>query len=76
MDKFNFDKLKNEPSILCNLKCKVNKLDIGKLFTTPVDLSKRSVVIKIDLIKKTKYNKLVEKLNKINATDTSDLNKN
>ena len=55
---------------------KVNKLDLGKLFTTRVELSKLSVVIKIDLIKETQYNKLVEKLNKINATDTSDLVKN
>ena len=73
MDRFNFDKLKNEPSGSCNLKYKVNKLDLGKLFTTRVDLSKLSVVIIIDLIKETQYNKLVEKLNKINATDTSDL---
>ena len=53
---------------LANLKTEVNKLDIGKLKTVPVDLSKLSNVVKNEVIKKTKYNKLV---NKVNNTDTS-----
>ena len=40
------DKLKNERSGLSSLKSKVNKLDIGKLETTPVDLSKLNDVVK------------------------------
>ena len=43
---YNIDKLKNEPSGLNSLKSKVNKLDTGKLETTPVDLSKLSNVVK------------------------------
>ena len=53
---------------LANLKTEVDKLDIGKLKTVPVDLSKLSNVVKNEVIKKTEYNKLV---NKVNNTDTS-----
>ena len=52
------------------MKSKVDKLDIGKLETTPVNLSK---VVRNDIIKKTKYNELVKKVNNIGTTDTSDL---
>ena len=52
------------------MKSKVDKLDIGKLETTPVNLSK---VVRNDIIKKTKYNELVKKVNNIATTDTSDL---
>ena len=53
---------------LANLKTEVDKLDIGKLKTVPVDLSKLSNVVKNEVIKKTEYNKLV---NKVNNIDTS-----
>ena len=53
---------------LANLKNEVDKLDIGKLKTVPVDLSKLSNVVKNEVIKKTEYNKLV---NKVNNIDTS-----
>ena len=53
---------------LANLKTEVDKLDIGKLKTEPVDLSKLSNVLKHEVIKKTEYNKLV---NKVNNIDTS-----
>ena len=53
---------------LANLKTEVVKLDTGKLKTIPVDLSKLSNVVKIEAIKKTEYNKLV---NKVNNIDTS-----
>ena len=53
---------------LANLKTEVDKLDIGKLVSVPVDLSKLSDVVKNDVIKKTDYDKLVTK---VNAVDTS-----
>ena len=53
---------------LANLKTEVDKLDINKLLPVPTDLSKLSNVVKNDVIKKTEYNKLV---NKVNNIDTS-----
>ena len=53
---------------LVKLKTEVDKLDIGKLKTVPVDLSNLYNVVKNEVIKKTEYNKLV---NKINNIDTS-----
>ena len=44
-----------------NLKSEVDKWDIGKLETTPVDLSKPSDVVENDVVENTK----------VNATDTS-----
>ena len=41
---------------LSNLKSKVNKLDIGKLETTLVDLSKLSNAVKNEVVKKNEYN--------------------
>ena len=38
MDRLDVDKSKNVPSGLGNLKSKIDKLDIDKLETTPVDL--------------------------------------
>ena len=55
------------------MKSKVDKLEVGKLETTPVDLSKLSNVVKNDVVRKTEYHKLVKKVNKINTTNTSDL---
>ena len=52
-----------------NLKTEVDKLDIGKLVTVPVDLSKLSNVVKNEIIKKTEYNKLVGKVNNIDTSD-------
>ena len=54
---------------LANLKTEINKLNVGKLKTATVDLSKLSNVVKKEVIKKTEYNKLV---NKVNNIDTSD----
>ena len=53
---------------LANLKTKADELDTDKLKTVPVDLSKLSNVVKNEVIKKTEYNKLV---NKVNNIDTS-----
>ena len=55
---------------LSNLKTEVDKLDIDKLATVPVDFSKLSNVVKNDVVKKTVYDKLVAKVDKI---DTSGL---
>ena len=58
------DKLKNIPDNLSNLKNKVDKLDIGKLETTPLDLSdavnmmQLSDVVKTEVVKKKVYNEL------------------
>ena len=54
---------------LANLKTEVDKLDVDKLATVPVDLSKLSNVVKNDVVKKTVYDKLVPKVNNINTSD-------
>ena len=54
---------------LANLKSEVDKLDIDKLATVPVDLSKLSNVVKNDVVKKTVYDKLVAKVNDIDTRD-------
>ena len=52
---------------LANLKTKVDKLDIDKLVTVPVDLSKLSNVVKNEVVKKTVYDELVAKVNNIDT---------
>ena len=47
---------------LANLKTEVDKLDIDKLATVPVDLSNLSNVVKNDVVKKTVCDKLVAKV--------------
>ena len=54
---------------LANLKTEVDKLDIDKLVPVPVDLSKLSDVVKNDVVKKTRYDKLVAKLDNIDTSD-------
>ena len=54
------------------MKSKVDKLDIGKLETTPVGLSKLSIEVK-EVVKKTENNELVKIVNNISKTDTSNL---
>ena len=55
------------------MKSKVDKLDVDKVFTVLVDLSKLSDVVKNDVAKKTEYDLLVEKVNVIQTTETSSL---
>ena len=55
-------------SDLAGLKAEVDKIDVGKLKTVPVDLSKLSNVVNNDVVKKTVYDKLITK---VNATNTS-----
>ena len=52
---------------LASLKTEVDKLDIAKLTPVPNDLAKLSNVVKND-VKKTEYNKLVTKADKIDTT--------
>ena len=49
-------------SNLAGLKTELDRIDADKLKTVPVDLAKLSNVVKNDVVKKTKYNKLVIKL--------------
>ena len=44
------------------MESKVDKLDIGKLETTSVDLSKLSNLVNNDVAKKNEYDELVKKL--------------
>ena len=53
---------------LAALKTEVDNIDTEKLKTVPSDLAKLSNVVKNDLVKKTEYNTLK---NKVNAIDTS-----
>ena len=58
---------------LASLKSEIGKLDINKLETTPVDLSKLSDAVKSEVVKKTEYNKSVKKLSAVQNADTSNL---
>ena len=53
---------------LANLKTKADELDIDKLKAVPVDLSKLSNVVKIEVVKKNTYDKLVVKVNNIDTS--------
>ena len=55
-------------SNLACLKAEVDKIDVDKLKTVPVDLSKLSYVVNND-VKKTVYNKLVAKVNSIDTSE-------
>ena len=52
IDKLDIDKLKNVTTNSRNLESKVDKLDVDKLVPVPVDLSKLSDLVKIDVFKK------------------------
>ena len=54
---------------LANLKTEFDKLNIDKLVSVPVDLSKLSDLAKNDVVKKTVYNKLVAKVDNIDTSD-------
>ena len=54
---------------LASLKIEVDKLDIDKLTSVPIDLAKLSNVVKKDVVKKTEYDKLVNKVNGIDNTN-------
>ena len=50
------------PIYLSNLKSKVDKLDIDKLLTVSVDLTKLSDVVKNDAVKKDVYNAKIKNI--------------
>ena len=50
------------------MKTEVDKIDVDKLKTVPVDLAKLSNVVKNDVVKKTEYDKLVTKVDNIDTT--------
>ena len=54
---------------LANLKTEVDKLDTGKLVPILVDLSKLIDVAKNDVVKKTVYDQLLEKIDNIDSSD-------
>ena len=54
---------------LASLKTEADKLDIDNLGPVPADLSKLSDVVKNDVVKKTAYDKLVAKVNNVDAND-------
>ena len=56
-------------SNLASLKTEVDKLDINKLTSVPIDLAKLSNVVKNDVVKKAEYDKLVNKVNDIDTTN-------
>ena len=56
------------------MKSEFDKSDIGKVETTPTDLSKLNNVVKDEVVKKAKYNKLNKlKVNDFQTVDTSNL---
>ena len=57
------DKLEQVPNDLSSLKSKVDESDITKLKTAPVDLSKLKGVVNNNVLKETKYDGLVKKIN-------------
>ena len=54
-------------SNLANLKTEVDKLNIDKLMSVPVDLSNLSNAVKNDVVIKTVYDKLFAKVNSIDT---------
>ena len=54
---------------LADLKTEVDKLNIDKLPSVPINLSKLSDVIKNEIVKKSVYDKLVAKVNNIDTND-------
>ena len=50
---------------MASLKSDVENLDVEKLKTVLVDLSKLSDVVKYEVVKKTVYNELAKKVNAI-----------
>ena len=56
-------------SNLTSLKTEVDKLDIDKLTSVPIDIAKLSNLVKTDIVKKTEYDKLVNEVKSIDNTN-------
>ena len=65
VDKLDFNKLVNVPTILNYLKTKVDDLDVGKLKIFSVDLKKLSNAEYNEVVKNTKFNTLKTKVNNL-----------
>ena len=52
----------NVPTILKNLKAKVDGLDVGALKTVPVDLKKLNDAMNNEVVKNTKFNTVKTKV--------------
>ena len=63
VDKIDIAKLVNIPTNLNTLKTKVNDLNIGKLKTVHKNFKKLSDVVKIEVVKNTKFSILKTKVN-------------
>ena len=70
MDKLDIDELEKVPSSSNNLKSKIDRLDIGKLKATPINLSKPSNLVIKQVIKKSKYDDLFKN---VHNTDISSV---
>ena len=55
-------------SNLAKLKSEIDNIDVGKLKTILVDLSKLSNVVNIEVVKKSVYEKLATKVNNIDTS--------
>ena len=60
---------------MASLKTEVDKLDIDKLVPVPVDLSKLSDVVKNNVVRKTEYNILANKIYNIDTRNFAKKNK-
>ena len=65
VDKLDINKMVNVPTVLNNLKTKVDDLDVENLKTARVDLKKLKDVVSKEVVKKTMYNKLNMKINNL-----------
>ena len=65
VDKLDINKLTNGPTILSNLKTKLDDLDVGKFKTVPVDLKKLTDIVDNEVVKNTKFNTLKTKVNSL-----------
>ena len=66
--KSNAYKIKNVSGNLTNLRNKVDKLDVDKLVTVPVDFSKISDVVLDDVINKDVYDVKIKNIDVIDIT--------
>ena len=57
------------------IELELDKIDVDKLRTVPVDLSKLRNVVNNGVVKKTVYNKLVAKVNSIDTSVKYDIEK-
>ena len=54
--------MKNVPTNLSNLKSKIDKLDVDKLVTVPIDLNKLSDAVKSYAVKIDSYNAKIKNI--------------